>query len=131
MITVDLARRLRAAGIAWEPGPGDRFVVPDRGMDEQVFVVSDMVVEVHETPGGRILGFNGTTEWALDSVEAGSALWMPREDQLREMLGSRFLRLENAAPGAVVVVVRDGEECREADGSAESAYARALLSILT
>ena len=131
MISVDLARRLRDVGLTWEPSPGDRFVVPDREMDDHVFVVSDMVVEVHDTPGGRILGFNGTTEWALDSVEAGSALWLPREDQLRELLGSRFVRLENASPGAVVVVMRDGEECREVDGSAESAYARALLSILT
>ena len=131
MLTIELARRLRDAGVHWEPARGDQFVVVDRGMDESVFVVSDMVIEVHETPTGRIFGFNGTTEWALDSVELGDALWLPRESQLRDMLGSRFLRLESADPGYVVVVVRDGQEHREVDGSAESAYARALLAILT
>ncbi|MFI7587690.1 pilus assembly protein CpaE [Spongisporangium articulatum] len=131
MISVELARRLRDAGVAWEPQPGDRFVVPDKGIDDTVFVVSDMVVEVHETPGGRILGFNGTTEWALDSVQANDVLWLPREGQLRAMLGGRFRRLEAADPGWVVVVERDGQEHREVDGSAESAYARALLAILT
>jgi hypothetical protein len=58
-------------------------------------------------------------------------LWLPREDQLREMLGSRFLRLESSEPGYVVVVWRGDEEWREADGSVESAYARALLALLT
>ena len=130
-MSIELAQRLREAGLHWEPAAGDRFVVPDRGMDESVFVVSDMVVQVHETPGGRILGFNGTTEWALDSVSARDVLWLPREDQLRQMLGGRFVRLEAAEPGYVVVVLRDGEEYREVDGSAESAYARALLAILT
>lgn len=130
-MTIELARRLRSAGVSWEPARGDQFVVPDRGMDENVFVVSDMVIEVHETPSGRILGFNGTTEWALDSVQAGDVLWLPRENQLRNMLGSRFVRLESAEAGYVVVVTRDGSEHRESDGTAESAYARALLAILT
>ncbi|MFC5272404.1 hypothetical protein [Brachybacterium sacelli] len=30
--------------------------------------------------------FNGTTEWALDSVEQHEAIWIPREDQLRTAL---------------------------------------------
>ena len=67
MIALDLARRLRDAGLGWQPARGDRFVVPDKGMDEDVFVISDMVVEVQNTPTGEILGFNGITEWALDS----------------------------------------------------------------
>jgi len=52
MIDLKVARELRAAGLAWNPLPGDRFVVPDRGMDEEVFVVSNMVVEIHDLPGG-------------------------------------------------------------------------------
>ena len=131
MLTIELARRLREAGLNWEPARGDRFVVPDRGMDENVFVVSDMVVEVHDTPGGAILGFNGTSEWALDSVQQRDVLWLPRESQLRDILGSRFVRLESADPGYVVVVLRDGQEHREAEATAESAYARAVLAILT
>jgi hypothetical protein len=128
VITLDLAKRLRAAGIPWAPAPGDRFIVPDRDMDRDVFVISDIVVEVHELPTGRMLGFNGTTEWALDSIEQQEVLWLPREDQLRDMLGSRFLRLESAVAGFVVVIDHGGFEQRHADGDAERAYARAVLA---
>ena len=33
LVPVDLAHRLRAAGLVWHPAPGDRFVLPDRAMD--------------------------------------------------------------------------------------------------
>jgi hypothetical protein len=133
MIALELAKRLRDAGLAWEPARGDRFVVPDKGMDDDVFVISDMVVEIHDTPTGQIVGFNGITEWALDSVRRDDVLWMPWETQLRELLGEQFLRLERHEPGYVVVIASEqGEqgEQREADGDAESAYARALLTVL-
>jgi hypothetical protein len=130
MIALALAKRLQAAGVDWQPGRGDRFVVPDKGMDEDVFVISDMVVEVHDTPTGQIVGFNGITEWALDSVQRDDVVWMPRESQLRDLLGERFLRLEYQEPGFVVVISGPSGELREADGDAESAYARALLAVL-
>jgi hypothetical protein len=129
MISLALAQGLRAAGLAWNPLPGDRFVVPDRGMDEEVFVISNMVVEVQDVPTGQIIGFNGTTEWALDSLDHGQVVWMPREGQLRELLNHRFLRLETVTGGFAVVIDLDGEH-REVDGDAESAYARALLAVL-
>ncbi len=133
MITLELARRLRGAGLAWEPAPGDRFVVPDRDMDDEVFVVSDMVVDVHDLPGGRVLGFNGTVEWALDNIAAAEVVWLPREDQLRGRLGAAFHRLEAVPPGWVVVarLPPDGTEQRHADADVERAYARALLQLLT
>ena len=84
MTDIELARSLRRAGVHWSPVKGDRFMVPDRDLDDEVFVVSDMVVEAVDMPdAGRILAFNGTTEWALDSLEAAEAIWLPREDQLR------------------------------------------------
>ena len=86
MIALDLALALRDAGLRWSPQRGDRFVLPHREMDEDVFVLSDMTVEVHEFPNGRVIGFNGVTEWALDSVEQHEALWLPAEHQLRELL---------------------------------------------
>ena len=98
VISVDLGRRLADAGVQWSPAPGDRFVIPDRDLDEQVFVVSDMVVEVRELPRGRLLAFNGTTEWALDSVMQPDVLWLPHEHQLRTMLGDAFVSL-HAVPG--------------------------------
>ena len=66
-----------AAGLTWEPAAGDRFVVPGRGIDDEAFVLSDMTVEVHDLPTGRIIGFNGTTEWALDSLELDEVVWLP------------------------------------------------------
>jgi hypothetical protein len=130
MIALVLARRLRAAGLAWDPLPGDRFVVPDRGMDDEVFVVSNMVVEIHDAPSGQIIGFNGTTEWALDSLERRQVVWLPREAQLRELLGDQFVRLEAVTGGFAVEFALAGEDRREVDGDAESAYARAVLHVL-
>jgi len=129
--SIDLAQRLAAAGLTWEPAAGDRFVVPGRGMDDDAFVLSDMTVEIHDLPTGRIIGFNGTTEWALDSLELDEVVWLPREAQLRELLGERFRRLE-AVEGGFVVVVSDGlgTEQRHIDLDAEDAYARALLATL-
>lgn len=130
VISVDLGRRLADAGVPWSPAPGDRFVIPDRDLDEQVFVVSDMVVEVRELPRGRLLAFNGTTEWALDSVMQPEALWLPHEHQLRTMLGDAFVCLQ-AVPGGWAVVVEDGgKQTRHVDLDAECAYARALLAVL-
>ena len=131
MITVELAARLRDAGLEWEPVAGDRFIVPERDMDEDVFVVSDMTVEVHDFPTGRLIGFNGTVEWALDSIEERAALWLPRESQLRERLGAAFVRLEAVPPGAVVEVDSPTGPQRHADVEPERAYARAVLAQLT
>ena len=53
MVTLDLARRLEDAGVRWVPGDGDRFMVPDRDLDDDLFVVSHMVVEVDDSSAGR------------------------------------------------------------------------------
>ena len=87
-----------------------------------------MVVEVDDSSVGRVLKFNGTTEWALDIVESGEALWLPREDQLRGMLGRHFVALVVTPGGYVVVVDHDGQEQRHEDLDVECAYARAVLS---
>jgi uncharacterized protein (TIGR03086 family) len=95
-----------------------------------VFVLSDMTIEAHDFPTGRVLGFNGTTEWALDSVEATQALWLPGEGQLRDLLGEDFLRLERAGGEWAVTACGAGgleETTRHAD--AEEAYALALLAL--
>ena len=130
MISFELAQRLKAAGVAWQPAPGDHFHVPDRDLDETVFVVSDMVVEVLELPSRqRYFAFNGTTEWALDSIEQEEVVWLPREDQLRVLLGGSFVQLEAIPGGFVVTTRRQGLDERHVDLTAESAYARAVLSL--
>src|SRR6478672_12489261 len=131
MLPIDLARRLRTAGLTWTPSAGDRFVLPVAGMEEEVFVISDLTVDVHHFKTGDVIGFNGTTEWALDSVEQDKAIWLPREDQLRDLLGDAFVTLEQLEGGyAVSARRRDGAVERHADIDAERAYARALLTRL-
>ncbi|MBK6874653.1 MAG: pilus assembly protein CpaE [Kineosporiaceae bacterium] len=129
-ITVAQALALRAAGLRWTPAAGDRFVLPHRDMDGDVFVLSDMTVQVHEFPTGAVIGFNGVAEWALDSVQAEEALWLPAEHQLRDLLGGLFIRLIRA-DGDYVVTVRtpDGERDHAAADAAQ-AYAAALLAVL-
>ncbi|WP_104431233.1 pilus assembly protein CpaE [Kineococcus xinjiangensis] len=138
MISVELALELRAAGLRWRPAAGDRFVIPGRGMDEDVFTLAEMTVEVQDHPTGRVIGFNGTTEWALDSVDEPDAVWMPAEHQLRDLLGERFSRLERRDVGAgdtagevyrVVVLDEHGGQVFEDDDPAR-AYARAVLDRL-
>jgi hypothetical protein len=128
VITLELAQQLRDAGLVWEAAPGDRFVVPDRDMDDEVFVVSNMTVEVHDFPSGRVIGFNGTTEWALDSLDQHEVVWLPRETQLRELLGEHFVSLEVRTGGYAVQL--GSSEARHVDIDAERAYARALLAVL-
>jgi len=47
-----MARQLKEAGLIWKPGPGDRFAIPDRDLDEEVFVLSNMTI-ARSTPCRR------------------------------------------------------------------------------
>ena len=124
-----LASALRSAGRQWQPASGDRFLVPDRDIDE-VFVVSEMTIEVHDLPTGRLIRFNGTTEWALDSISADDVVWLPWEHQLRDLIGDRLDSLQ-ALPGPLggyAVVLTDGT--RHLDTEPERAYLQAALAVL-
>ena len=130
MISFDLARRLHDAGLAWSPANGDRFWLPDRELDQTVFTVSDMVVEVRDRSGGRVFAFNGTTEWALDDVDEHEAVWLPRLDQLLDILDTHFLSL-TARSGGYVVRLQVGQGQQDhVDVDAADAAARAVLSLL-
>jgi hypothetical protein len=131
VLDVLLAQQLRAAGLAWEPKPGDRFVLPLPDMQDEVFILSNVIADVHRFENGNVIGFNGTTEWALDSVEQYDVVWLPREEQLRDLLGAAFVRLEHVTGGyAVTATAGDGEDRRFVDIDAERAYARAVLARL-
>jgi hypothetical protein len=141
MITVELARSLRDAGLVWKPVSGDRFSIDTpafdpEALDAEVFTVSDMTIEAQHYPTGTILGFNGTTEWALDSVDLHEALWLPREDQLREMLRGAFrslVRLEtsdDSAPEFRVDIVFRGERSSHIAAEPAEAYGRAVLTLV-
>ncbi|UQX88725.1 hypothetical protein M6D93_01680 [Jatrophihabitans telluris] len=131
MISVELSTALRSAGLRWKPATGDRFVITQNEMAGEVFVLSDMTVEVHQLPQGAVIGFNGTTEWALDSVEDRHALWLPRETQLRELLAGTFRTLDRTSEGWRVRVEVGGAEAEFVDADPEQAYGGALLHLLS
>ena len=130
MITLQLARDLLDAGVLWDPAPGDRFVVDAELLTEEVFWVSNLTVEVHHERGRPFLGFNGTTEWAMDSVTLDEALWLPREDQLRRLLGNRLLSVHRGEETwEVLFEPEPGIERSVADPDLECAYAKAVLTL--
>ncbi|MEE6296906.1 pilus assembly protein CpaE [Georgenia wangjunii] len=132
MVAIELARALRDAGLEWDPAPGDRFTIEQPDVVGEVFTLSEMVVEARRYSTGTVLGFNGTTEWALDSLALDEALWLPSEEQLRAELGNAFrsLTLED---GIFWVEARGtvGEARTAAARDAADAYAHALLAHLT
>lgn len=131
VISIQTSRLLRDAGLRWQPGSGDRFVVVDRGMDGDVFVLSEMTVEVHRLGDRKVIGFNGTTEWALDSVDHRDALWLPRETQLRELLAATFRELRRVDGEWQVDLVVNGQPASVRHCDAEEAYGLALLQLIT
>ena len=130
MISTGLARQLRDAGLRWKPASGDRFQIDRHEFDADVFTISELTIEAHEYPTGTALGFNGTTEWALDSVDVDDALWLPREDQLRDLLRTAFRRLDRTADGYRVTIELDGTERTVDNVSAPEAYGLAVLMLL-
>jgi hypothetical protein len=132
MIAVELARSLRTAGLSWTPISGDRFIIDMPDLDDQSFVLSDLTIDVQRYGGEKVLAFNGTVEWALDSVTVEQALWLPHEHQLRAALGTAFRRLELVPPNRARVTVEiDDAAIDFEDDEASAAYGRALLHVLT
>lgn len=130
MISHDIARRLRDAGLQWNPTDGDRFVIPDRELDHHVFSISEMTVDVRTVPGGRQIAFNGAVEWALDAIMEYEVIWLPAEGQLRELLGTAFLSLERiGSTYRCTAAIGPMTPSYEA-GSADDAYGHALLALI-
>jgi hypothetical protein len=137
MLHLSMARRLKAAGLGWAPALHDFFGIPDRGLDDRVFVINDMSVDVELLKGRSIVAFNGTSEWSLDYEMTTELVWLPTEAQLRETLEHR-LRAE-LQPALSLVSALDTHQCMirfqgqsltfDATDASE-AYAAALLHIL-
>jgi hypothetical protein len=130
LLGVNVAQQLKDAGLSWKPAVGDRFAIPDRDLDDELFVLSNMTIQVYNLPEGRVIGFNGTTEWALDDVEIEEAIWLPREDQLRDLLGGTFQSLRRIEAGYQVDMYLLGGTRSFVAGSPEEVYAAALLDLL-
>lgn len=131
MISVDLARELRDAGLHWEPTNGDIFFIPDRGLEEERYAIADMVVDIRMVQGGRQIAFNGAVEWALDAIAQHEVVWLPSETQLRELLGERFAALRANDGGFQCVARIDGTELAYSAETASDAYGKALLRAFT
>jgi hypothetical protein len=135
MISVEMARQLREAGLEWRPVERDVFALPGHDMDGQVFVVSPLPALVQLYNGQPVVAFQASAEWALDYVTLAETLWMPSEGQLREAL------IAQLAPGAPMSLARTpaGYSCAIDLGGqsqsfggpdAETAYAQALIAAL-
>jgi hypothetical protein len=137
MLSQATARRLKDAGLEWQPAKGDQFVVPDRGMDEQIYTLNDMAVIVESLQGHPAITFHGTPEWALDYVFVGEVIWLPDEGQLRARIQQALT--EAGAPVFDLLYADETYTCRfEWNGealafpaaTADESYAAALLYIL-
>jgi hypothetical protein len=135
MIAIELARRLKRAGLGWQPAERDCFLIPDRGLDDQIFVINRLTTLIQSYKGQPTVTFHGTSEWALDDVLLTEVIWLPSESQLREALADRIgpdapLRLDRSASGYRCLIA-DADQMREFDAAgAEDAYALALLALL-
>ncbi len=130
MISTESAAALRDAGLVWHPRSSDRFQLNEPEFEADVFTVSEMTVEPREYSTGRILAFNGTTEWALDSVALEDALWLPHESQLRELLRSTFRSLRRLADTFEVEIRVGDDTVRFEHPEPADAYALAVLDLL-
>lgn len=105
-------------------------MIPDRDLEEYVFLVSEMVVEVRRIAQQRRIMFNGAVEWALDSIVQSEAIWLPSEAQLRDRLGNSFRSLQRNEVGFVCEINLDGASQQFDAADPAEAYGLALLHVL-
>jgi len=137
MVSLNTALKLKKAGLEWQPALHDFFAIPDRQMDETVFVLSDMLVTTDEILGIRVVSFQGASEWALDSLVTDETVWLPREDQLRRVLeeillasGHPEILLKSGLEGCSCAIHWHGARYVFIAQDASEAYAAALLHVL-
>lgn len=137
MISLPLATRLKSVGLTWKPALHDFFTIPNSDLDQRIFVVSDMTIDVRQLLGHQTITFNGAVEWSLDYIRKTDAVWLPTEEQLRELL--QDLLLAESQPAIELSSWLDHYRCQiefedkslEFDAvSASDAYGHALLHVL-
>jgi hypothetical protein len=140
MIPLSLALELKEAGLLWQTNNYDFFAIPDRGLDDRVFVLADMMAYTELVRGWPVVSFHGTAEWALDYILTSEVVWMPTEEQLREALVERLsmddprgefaLDLTNTPDGYRCAIGFHDEGLTFDGPTAGEAYGRALLHVL-
>lgn len=139
MIPVALALELKQAGLLWRTTMHDFFAIPDRGLDDRVYVLADMMAYTDLVQGWPVVAFHGTAEWALDYIFTTEVIWLPTEEQLREALAGALeragdeaaLELRRVAGGYRCAIGIGGEQLTFDEATAGEAYGRALLHLLT
>jgi len=139
MFSLAFARQLRAAGLKWTPAKNDFFVVPDRGLDDHIFVIGEMIVGMEKLDGQPVFSFQGASEWALDYVMTGEALWLPTEAQVRRALEEglrqtepeRFIQLTAVGDRYRCEIQYGGQPLTFEAGDAAEAWGAALIYVLT
>jgi len=113
-------------------------MIPERGMDARVFVISDMPAIIERLFGNQVVAFQGSSEWALDYLITTEAVWLPSETQLRENLVSRLsgesqpsLKLACSPAGCRCEMSYQGQMLVFEAADASDAYGDALLYLLT
>ena len=130
LVSPGLAVRLRTAGLEWQPRLHDLFMVPGRDLDDRVFAISDMTIDLEYFAGHSTIMFNGAVEWSLDSIVRDDVVWLPTESQLRALLADRFESLVRN-DGVYRCTIRFGDEPRTFDHAEPAeAYGLALLAVL-
>ena len=137
MISLELAQRLKKAGLVWKASNHHFFAIPDRELDDRVFVISDLMAHLDLFRGWPVVTFHGAVEWALDYILTTNVVWMPTEEQLREELAA-FLSVANTP--FLQLNWLNGHYCCEIDfdeqrhqfeaQTASEAYGQALLFVL-
>jgi hypothetical protein len=137
MVSLEIAKQLKAAGLLWQPVMHDFFAIPDRGLDHERFVISDMTVYVELLRGWPMATFHGTSEWALDYIYLQELVWMPTEEQIREALASQLAGEPQPSVHLFGVAVEyrceihfQGHTLAFTAEDASDAYANALIYVL-
>lgn len=132
MLALSLAKQLKDAGLQWQPQLHDAFVIPDRGLDERPFVITEVLAYIEQLWGSPMVTFHGTAEWALDYVLQTEAVWIPSESQLRELMIEQVadFSLVHTADGYECHFVLRGQAYTYRARDACDAYGSALLQVL-
>jgi hypothetical protein len=137
MINLELARKLKQNGLQWKPTLHDFFAIPDRGMDQRVFVISDMLANIEKLLGSQVVAFQGASEWALDYLVTSEAVWIPNDDQLRQNILERLpagedtmLGLNCTPSGCTCRLPHQGKSLDFPGETAGQSYGLALLHLL-
>ncbi len=132
VISVALARRLKAAGLEWQPRLHDFFMIPDTHFEARKFVITDVQAELELYRGTPMVTFHGALEWALDHVQQQDVVWLPTEAQVREALADRVdrFKLERGPAGYTCTIMLADQTLVYTAENGGDAYAEALLNLL-